>query len=72
MPRIGVLELQLMNYPNVRETEELRERFQRDCGPALSGHFPTWQIPQEVVFLTELPKVKTGKIALRTAMQPTP
>ncbi|MBN9585271.1 MAG: hypothetical protein BGN84_15170 [Afipia sp. 62-7] len=55
------------------DTKELRERFQQDYGSALSEHFPKWQIPQEVVFLTELPKGKTGKIdkiALRTAMQP--
>lgn len=54
------------------DTMELRERFQRDYGPALSEHFPKWQIPQEVVFLAELPKGKTGKIdkiALRTRIE---
>jgi acyl-CoA synthetase (AMP-forming)/AMP-acid ligase II len=31
-------------------------------GTYLSEHFPKWQIPDEVVFCTELPKGKTGKV----------
>ena len=53
------------------DTTERRERFQRDYGPALSEHFPKWQIPQDVIFFPELPKGKTGKIdkiALRAGM----
>lgn len=44
------------------DTEETRAGFERQMQSFLAPHFPKWQIPEEVVFLSELPKGKTGKI----------
>ncbi|WFU34033.1 long-chain-fatty-acid--CoA ligase [Bradyrhizobium brasilense] len=53
------------------DSAERRARFAREYRDYLAAFFPKWQIPDDVIFSTDLPKGKTGKIdkiALRKAM----
>lgn len=44
------------------DTAESRARFEKTLRGYLLEFFPKWQIPDEVMFWSELPKGKTGKI----------
>ncbi len=44
------------------DTPDARVKFESEYRTYLSQFFPKWQIPDEVIFVTELPKGKTGKI----------
>ena len=44
------------------DTPDTRARFALQFDEYLSASFPKWQIPDEVIFWSELPKGKTGKI----------
>jgi len=44
------------------DTPDTRARFALHFDEYLSASFPKWQIPDEVIFWSELPKGKTGKI----------
>ena len=45
-----------------RDTPDTRARFAQQLDEYLSASFPKWQIPDEVIFWSELPKGKTGKV----------